>query len=251
MVLTDDLEFTWLCDVDSSSQADATGNGNTGTVVGSPTFTTPGLVGDGDFDFQSATNVINMDSTPPIAQNTTDDFSVSCVFKWPSTPSTTAIFFQGISGGNDNFDIRWETTSGGRLKISLRDSSNSGASATTPFSADTDLHQVVLTYNNTTNTGTLYIDGSVGTTLSRNDLKVITDFKFGNDKNNGNPIDGRGDECYGWSRSISAAEVTELWNSGAPIQFPFAAGYSNKVNGITPSKINGIDVANIAAFNGV
>jgi len=33
--------------------------------------------------------------------------------------------------------------------------------------------------------------------------------------------------------------------------FGVATGYSNKINGITPSKINGIDVANISKFNGI
>lgn len=54
-----------------------------------------------------------------------------------------------------------------------------------------------------------------------------------------------------WSKELSLSEVQELYNSGAGNPFPFSVDYSNKSNGITPSKIDGRPVADIGKFNGI
>jgi hypothetical protein len=66
------------------------------------------------------------------------------------------------------------------------------------------------------------------------------------------PFNGSIDEFYYWNGVITPDEIATLYNSSAGTFYPFgSSGYSNKVLGITPSKINGVAVASISKFNGV
>ncbi len=64
--------------------------------------------------------------------------------------------------------------------------------------------------------------------------------------------DGKIDEVGLWTREITSAEETTLYNSGDGLQYPFTTGYGNTINGISSySKVNGIAVADITKINGV
>ena len=59
------------------------------------------------------------------------------------------------------------------------------------------------------------------------------------------------DEFAFWNRALTSTEITQLYNSGSGLQYPFTtSGWTGKINGVTdPSKINGIEVANISKVN--
>jgi len=90
------------------------------------------------------------------------------------------------------------------------------------------------------------LKNTTGFTGAVNPTSVL--FNIGRRGTTGLYYNGVIDECYVWSRAITSTEVSDLYNN---YDNAFVTGYSNKVNGIIPSKINGIAVANISKFNGV
>lgn len=81
-------------------------------------------------------------------------------------------------------------------------------------------------------------------------------FHIGRQDNAGTPryIDtGKIDEVGIWSRALSTAEITELYNSGSGLQYPFSvSGWSGKIFGISsPAKVDLVILANIGKINTV
>jgi len=94
------------------------------------------------------------------------------------------------------------------------------------------------TYVNSVLSGTTF--SASGSTNNTGALEYI-----GNDGTNSSDFDGEIDEVNTWNRAITQSEVTELYNSGNGIAYPFGAvGYLNKLFGIVPGKVQGVDNAN-------
>lgn len=69
-------------------------------------------------------------------------------------------------------------------------------------------------------------------------------------------MEGYIDEIGIWSRALTTDEITELYNNGSGLQYPFSVETGNikKLNGIlwaNLKKVNGIAVANINKINGI
>lgn len=91
----------------------------------------------------------------------------------------------------------------------------------TPFAADTWIH-LVLTYDKDTKEVRLYTDGTLDTAI---DPVTLTDplnlgsgdLRVGGDAYNDNDASALIDEAAVWTRVLSAAEVTELYNANGQI----------------------------------
>lgn len=95
------------------------------------------------------------------------------------------------------------------------------------------LYHIALTFDVVNETVNLYVNGSlVGWSFSSGSmgaaLRDSTDmFVIGMRENNGAPqssFDGIIDEVGVWNRILTTDEVTELYNSGAGLAYPFTAG---------------------------
>lgn len=207
MAIDTDLEALYKF---SNTILDSSGNGNDLTTNSGGDFTTDkNDVSNQAIEF-TGVNDYSLINTAPIASSSTDDFSVSCWFKFAGAPSATAIFFQGIASGNDNWDIRFTTNN--NMTITHRRNSGAGANSSVSFTDDTDWHHLAYVYDQTLGTFSMYIDGVFKTSGSHSDTKPSTSIRVGNDKNLGNSCQGKLDEVRFYSRAISAAEVTELFD---------------------------------------
>ncbi|HNV61388.1 MAG TPA: LamG domain-containing protein [Candidatus Cloacimonas acidaminovorans] len=108
----------------------------------------------------------------------------------------------------------------------------------------------------------LYVNGSLDNSVTKakdgsiaqtNTSRIL---RLGAETASSNFYDGSMDEVGIWSRALTSTEITELYNSGNGLQYPFtvSAGNIKKINGIAwanVKKINGIAVANIKKVNGI
>ena len=152
--------------------------------------------------------------------STSDDFSISGWFQ-----------FNNLSQNNTVFDKR-DNNNDGWVLILLQSTQKFGffMDATDSFSVanavtDTNLHHVLVTVDRTgAGLVTIYIDGvDVSLTqpsVASEELSVTTDFSIGMDAYaTSNQTDGVIDEVAIWSKVLTQAEVTDLYNSGAGLPY--------------------------------
>ena len=173
------------------------------------------------------------------------------------TPSSTAYIWGSTGGGTKNVDLRLLNT--GTLEFRFRSSTGTKVASKdiTGFSTGVYYHIVCVWTQNSDMI--LYINNVAEDTVTAyNETNNFDDDIFvGAVNNNGSPtayLSCDIDEFAYWSaRAISPSEVSELYNSGSGLQYPFSAsGWTGKISGVTdPSKVNGLAVANIIKINGV
>lgn len=87
-------------------------------------------------------------------------------------------------------------------------------------------HHIVVTWANPS-TAKIYVDGADETVvLTPDTLDSLTNtiqFNIGAENSPGQYIDGLMDEFGFWSRALSGSEVSQLYNAGAGLSYPFTA----------------------------
>jgi len=91
-------------------------------------------------------------------------------------------------------------------------------------------YHVALTYDAGTGSRRLYLNGSDvgGDTKSGNIQYSTGEFNLGRTGDSGEGLDGSLDEWGIWSRALSSAEITSLYNGGTGVQYPFTTPYNTK-----------------------
>jgi len=219
-LLVDILSYWNLNDNGSGdvSLVDSTGNGYTLTNNNGVTLGT-GIIG-GDGVFNGVDQWLNNASFPPFNSG---DFTVSY---WFNTNSLTA--FQ------EHFSTRAQSTGGFNNDFSIGTYLNvlfyydGGAFVgSTSFSPST-WYNIVTT--NQSGTLTFYINGSVEGTLPAT-LPYLNPFvSLGAAQDGTELYNGQLDEIGVWNRALSPTEVSELYNGGMGIAYPFSLNYNNAQN---------------------
>ena len=94
--------------------------------------------------------------------------------------------------------------------------------------ADGNWHHCVLTYDSgVTNGSKIYVDGSLSLTFTCTSSGVASNFKMLADSVSSQNASCTLDEVGIWTRLLSAGEVTQLYNSGAGLAYPFSAVSQN------------------------
>lgn len=88
-------------------------------------------------------------------------------------------------------------------------------------------HMLTISYNATTGVGSWYIDGSsvsptVSGTMPTSIYNSAEAFLLGKGAGS-NGMNGSLDEVGIWNRALSASEVSQLYNGGAGLQYPFSS----------------------------
>jgi hypothetical protein len=221
---------------------DSSGNGYNGTVTGATLTTDKNSVSNQAYNFDGDSDYIDTSST--IISNM-PYISVSSWLNFSSLTGTSEIIYQSLPG-TDTFQIR---TDSGVLGVYCY---GSQVGSLYTFSSTSTWYHLVVIFNTITNFVYVYVDNSlVKSQALTMAAKISTELLgIGGDRYGNYPalsFRGKLDEIRIYDRVITDDEIDLLY---VGYDNP-SEGYSNKVNGITPSKINGIDVANVSKFNGI
>lgn len=232
---------------------DADANDSIGTAHGTVTGATnaAGKINNGYTYVSASSQYIGFGTT---AWGTGDVYTITFWFK-SSTAATQHLVTRENAGSSGEMHIDLSSTgnitwqhysSGGSTVLSI-------ASSGTNY-GDGNWHFVACVQNGST--AELFVDAvSKGTDAASNTTAwsgSIQTYSGRQATNTSSMLNGQLDELGVWSRGLTSAEVTSLYNSANGLQYPFSTGYSKKFNGITAySKINGIAKAGISKVNGV
>lgn len=221
MALTDNIVAYWKFDEGSgTSAADATGNGNNGTLVNSPTWG-PGKINDG-LSFAS-NQYVNIGNNPALNFNGTMPFTIAGWGK--TTIAQNAEIFDGLTGTN-GFRLAIGAGSGSpNGSLTLYISGSWKHSLSTVFD-NGSWHQFGVTYDGTTLS--FYVDGSFdSSSTTSGPTSVSMNRSIGNIAGLSYPFGGTLDEIGIWSRALSAGEISTLYGGGAGLQYPFSTSTFN------------------------
>jgi len=150
------------------------------------------------------------------AITSTSDYTISLWIN-PDTVSGTRYVWAG------KYNSRWMQMymDGSTLKAEQYDTGWKSTSSSTTFSTST-WYMVTMTYNDTANLLKLYVNGAYESQVTANGVgSPINSFNLGKQPGGSSYFDGRMDEVSVWNVSLSAGDVSDLYNSGAGLQFPY------------------------------
>lgn len=253
MALIDNLISYYKFDENAANTTVTDSHGsNTGTASTNTSnlFNASGRINSAfDFDGSSeyVTGIYDIDGS--------SSFSLSAWINLDDITSTQSIYGTTIGGVGATFEL---FVTGSNLDINIRNNAGSLSqhTGTTILSTGTWYHVVVI-YDSSGQTMKTYINNSID---------INDSYTLGSWSNTANPtiasfdsinrrhyLNGRVDEVGIFSTNISVSDVSDLYNSGNGLAYPFSApsGYPNKVLGIIGGKVNGVETGNIAKINGV
>jgi hypothetical protein len=227
MALTDNIAAYWKFDENTGTTvSDATGNGNTGTFAGSGTKWGTGIIG-------SAGNFLKTDTTPEtvaLSANPTsvvDNFTVAGWIK-PVIPQATDngfIFYNGDDSAGWGLGVGANYGGGGSKLIGLF-GSVAWEDPSITLSNGVWVHVAMIRRS-----GTLYFyKNGVQTTGATNTpaspYSGVASVGYETDSNHTTKFrafSGLIDELGVWSRALTSTEITQLYNGGAGLQYPFSS----------------------------
>ena len=188
---------------------DLSGNGNDGTISGA-TYPANTVLAENDmgryFDFDGTNDYINFQNTSDTQFTHDDNFSLLVWFKTDSTSGFNHLI--GKTYGNYRF-----AHDGSTLSFRL-DSNNLIVTGGTVVIGT--WHCAVATWNGSTKTGTVFLDGvqaGQGTDATVNWTSTTADFQLGNSYGESYYFDGKIAAFQVYSKTLSAAEVKQNFNS--------------------------------------
>lgn len=235
MALDTNLISYWKLDESSGNAADSVGS-NTLTNVNTVTYGAGKINNGADLERGSGQYFTINDNA---SLSITGDISISMWVKPESAPASGEIYrlctkWDG-GGSQKSWSFYYKDTSGTKalhLEVSATGSADAGYSIATDLGTGTWKH-IICTWVAATSTAYIYIDGvlvgsgATGTITSL--FNSTAAFRLGYIDDPGNEYwDGMIDETGIWSRALIADEVTELYNSGNGIQYPFTSTASGK-----------------------
>lgn len=227
MALIDNCEAYYKLDVDSSSQTDSTGNGNTGTVT-SATYTSSGKI-NGGYDFDGSNDYIDIDGIQTYVKKT-EDYTVSLWFKADTPNDSGGVIFQSGTGATDRNVIRLAGNSlVGNIYTGSWINNNIGS---TSFTDTSSWHHIVMIRDSSSNSVTVYLDDSLITGNDNNGGASSSGAIIGANTGTSNHFNGKIDEIGIWSRKLISSEVTQLYNSDAGLSYPFATPEETEDNAL-------------------
>lgn len=192
-----------------TSATDLSGNGNTGTLTNSPTFSTSnsGILNfDGTNQFVTAGNVLNLNGS---------DMSLGVWFKVNATPSNFYPIVDKFTSGGYRLNV-YDTL---RLEFQYRDASNNieqfGFYTIPPSISVSAWNYVVVTHQNSNNAGVLYLNGQQtnSVTFTRTRAASTTDLKLGYSANNIVYLNGSVAHVTIHNTILTPAQVLQNYNA--------------------------------------
>ena len=228
--LSQSLRGYWKLDegTGTSTTADASGNANTLSMTGPPTWTT-GTIGPFAMDFSGSGQYLSIASPSSVLDFAAGtNFTLTGWFNRDLFGADHTILSSKSAQTTSDGYIIWIDNNAGNDYLNFRADENGSADAyslisTTNLSA-TGWHHFAVSWNESAPDAILYIDGAVagaasGTAFaSMGDLSNANPFSIGAETDGGNPFDGKLDDIRVYGYALSAGEVTKLYQTTAPTQ---------------------------------
>lgn len=223
MALTDNLIAYYKLDETSGSTAVDELATNDGTITGA-TVNQAGKIGTA-YSFDGSGDRVSMVS------GVSGNFTATCWVKAISNSSEGRILtIRGSSGSSAGICIASNPAIGSNGINSLHEIIAWGSTGGTNI-YDSTWHFLTLTWDGTTSK--LYLDGdSTPESTNSSSPSLSTQNYIGQHSSTTNTFVGTIDEVAIWSRVLSTDEITELYNSGSGITYPFLTYYSLTVNSV-------------------
>lgn len=226
MALIDNLVSYWKLDESSTGVGAVTRNDSHSTNHLTDNNTTPS--GTGKISNGASYNKANseyLSRADTAALRPSGSMSISLWIKRASTNSSME--FISMKDPSSNYLIEWSTT-----RILWRRQTSAGSQdATYTVSPDTtNWYHIVMTYDESATTLLGYLNGTQVATKTTTGTGNSTagQFELGRLATNAiNYVDGVMDEVGLWSRALTAAEVTSLYNGGSGLAYPFTTSSVN------------------------
>jgi hypothetical protein len=241
MALIDNLVSYWKLDEASGNAADSHGSN---TLVNNNTASySAGIINNGiDFELSSS-QYLSIADASQTGLDLSGDFTFSFWLKLEQLPSTAGSIFRfvdkQVGGTTRSYTIISNNNVSNGIEVEVFGDGTTanrriGTSPINTFGAgDVGVwRHIVCTFTLSGGTVLIYKD-AVSQTITTNNAGTVASiynstnaFAIGgrSDGAAGNFVDGMMDEIGVWNRVLSGAEVTELYNGGAGLAYPFSAG---------------------------
>ena len=164
---------------------------------------------------------------------TTGDFSVSFWYKGTDPATSATLFSKRVTASGQGFYAILNASD----QVYFNPADESGTDYN-EYRGSTDVadgtyKHIVITWDGTGNDAKIYVNGTDETVVVTDDpdgLGSLTNtsiFLIGAENAPGQYIAGSIDEWGFWTKVLSAAEVTELYNAGAGLAYPFTSAAAN------------------------
>jgi sulfur relay (sulfurtransferase) DsrC/TusE family protein len=215
MALIDDLISYYKLDETSGAVIDSTDNGNNGTNVGAIP-NQEGIIGT-SYNF-TENQYVDTNYTGNSTLN--DEITVSMWVYPMKSEEIRTIFAKNVNAGDRNFELYVD---------SLKPLFLTGGIESFLWGSQTlDLNEwnmITITYSKSDEKAKMYINGAFDneTTHSSSLTSNTNSYRIGN--YNLGAMSGKIDEVGIWSRALTSTEVSDLYNSGDGLAYPFGKSY--------------------------
>lgn len=216
MAILDNIVGAWMFDESSGNATDSSGNGNTLTNIGTATFTSGKINNAGTFN---GTNQ-GFDRGNGASLTRTGAYSWNFWFK---TNAWTYIFDHTSNSGGNNRIILYGDDATDCVHAYFN--GNEVVSATNSITLGTWYMATLTKGSGGTGTCELFLNAtSVGTTTFSTAGSSLNELSFGKSVDEGAWLNGQIDLAATWTRVLTGAEITSLYNGGAGLAYPFSGG---------------------------
>ncbi len=232
------IKAYYKLDETSGEVVDSTGNGNNGTAENLTRGATGKIENAFDFD-ESLNSSVYLGNPTDLNFSYLDNYSISL---WIKTEDQGAMLIGKDGGGGSQSQYRVYIDRGGLAGVGT---GRTDFTRSTTNVSDNTWHHIVSVYNGTEN---IFVDGVHEATGTNGSDLFDADVYIGIRENNipeSVRYDGLIDEIGLWNRSLTASEVSDLYNSGDGLAYSTVAGASVTLN--DPS--GGENVAGDVEFN--
>jgi len=226
MALTDNIVAYWKFDESSGDASDATGNGNTLTNTNTVGYAAAVINNGADFGAANSNKKLSRAGNCGIG---TGDYTMTCWVNMSAQPGADTNFqIFNVANATNDVVCRFTYQQNGGLFNMLfqREKPGVGDEKYTHNATFTTGVWYFLAMTFTSSTITPYINASSPGTASASGtgLAVVDQTTFGVlDFLDVQYASCLVDEAGIWTRALSGTEITELYNSGAGLQYPFTA----------------------------
>lgn len=248
MALTDSIQAYWNLDESSGNAADSTANNNDLTNNGTATFVAA-VIGNGCDLEASSSQYFSIADAAQTGLDFSDAVSFAGWVNFESVSIDQQIITKRVGTGNQrSYNFYFDNALDLLTFLWFTDGSTVGGNEAVSWSPSTATwYHIAVTKSGTS--VNFYVNGTQqGTTQSGDNATIYNGtapFELGAFQTDAQYFDGKMDEWGVWSRELTSGEISQLYNSGAGLTYPFT--------GSGPANLKSLDTnvkANIKSYNG-